>query len=274
MGRTGFIIRRVGIIGVLVGASAVGSAGGLGSAGAATRPATKPLTILVTNDDGYNAPGINALVQALRTLPKAKVVVVAPATNESGTGSKTTPGTLVTTRGTTLSGYPAVAVDGYPADTIRAALDQLHIRPTLVVSGVNLGQNLGPVLDLSGTVGAARAAAARGIPAIASSQGLGSPVAFTVAAKAVVGWISTHRATLAVTAAPQATIVNINAPSCGTTGSPRGTVDVPPATTGNPLAASNCSSTATHPPDDVTALDNGFIVIDRVPATAGAGQGS
>jgi len=273
MGRKAHTIRRVICIGGLVGSLVVSSGLGLTPAGAAAR-ATRPLTILVTNDDGYNAPGINAVVQALRTLPKVKVVVVAPATNESGSGSKTTPGTLVTTKETTLSGYPAVAVQGYPADTIRAALDQLHVRPNLVVSGVNLGQNLGPVLDLSGTVGAARAAAARGIPAIASSQGLGSPVAFPVAAKAVVGWISSHRSTLKVTRSPQATIVNINAPSCGTTGSPRGTVDVPPATSGNPLSTSNCSSTATDPPDDVTALDDGFIVIAWVPATAGSGSGS
>ena len=194
--------------------------------------------------------------------------VVAPATNESGSGSKTTPGRLVTTKVTTLSGYPAVAVQGYPADTIRAAVQQLKIRPGLVVSGINLGQNLGPVLDLSGTVGAARAAAALGIPAVATSQGLGTPVAYPVTAKAVLTWIRTNRSKLAVTKKPKTTIVNINGPSCGTTGSPRGTVNVPPATTGNPLALSNCASTDTDPPDDVTALADGYIVADQVPASA------
>jgi 5'-nucleotidase len=238
-------------------------------AGAATK-SPKPLTILVTNDDGYNAPGINTVVQALRKLPKVTVKVVAPATNQSGTGGKTTIGTLATTKVKTLSGYPAVAVQGYPADTIRAAVDQLHIHPGLVVSGVNLGQNLGPVADLSGTVGAARAAAALGIPAVASSQGLGTPVAFKVAAQAVVKWITSHRSTLVVTNSPQSTIVNINAPSCGTTGAPRGTVNVPPATSGNPLATSNCASTATNPPDDVTALGEGYIVVDQLPAMAAA----
>jgi 5'-nucleotidase len=236
---------------------------GASSAGAAS---PKPLTIVVTNDDGYNSPGINTVVQALRKLPKVTVKVVAPATNQSGTGSKTTPGTLVTTKVTTLAGYPAVAVQGYPADTIRAAIDQLHIKPNLVVSGINLGQNVGPAVDLSGTVGAARAAAARGIPAIASSQGLGSPMAYPVAAKAVIGWITSHRAKLTVTKTPQKTVVNVNAPSCGTTGSPRGTVNVPPATSGNLLATSDCSSTATGPPDDITALGEGFIVVDQVPA--------
>jgi 5'-nucleotidase len=58
----------------------------------------KPLTILVTDDHGYNAPGINTMVQALRKLPRVIVKVVAPATNESGSGCKTTAGTLVVPR--------------------------------------------------------------------------------------------------------------------------------------------------------------------------------
>jgi 5'-nucleotidase len=232
--------------------------------------APKPLTIVVTNDDGYNAPGINTLVQALRRLPRVTVKVVAPATNQSGTGSKITTGSLVTTKVKTLSGYPAIAVQGYPADTIRVALEQLHLHPNLVVSGINFGQNLGPVLDLSGTVGAARAAAARGIPALAASQGLGNPVDFPVTAKAVIEWVISNRSRLEVSRTPQKTIVNINGPSCGNTGSPRGTVNVPPATTGNPLAASDCSSSATRPADDVAALNEGFIVVDNVAATPGA----
>lgn len=239
---------------------------GAGTAGAA-QP-VKPLTIVVTNDDGYNAPGINAVVQALRKLPKVTVKVVAPATNQSGTGSKTTPGTLTYTKGKTLAGYPAIAVNGYPADTIAVALNQLHLHPGLVVSGANLGQNLGPVLDLSGTVGAARAAASHGIPAVAVSQGVGSPVDFPVAAATVAKWVTTHRANLKVTKTPQTTIVNINAPSCDGTGSVRGTVNVPPATSGSILSNQNCASTVTNPPDDVTALNNGYIVVDQVPATA------
>ena len=256
---------------VLVGMfGAIGAVGavGAGPAGAASSP--KPLTIVVTNDDGYNAPGINTMVQALRALPKVTVKVVAPATNQSGTGSKTTAGPIMTTTAKTLSGYPAVAVQGYPADTIAVALGKLHLHPNLVVSGINFGQNLGPVLDLSGTVGAARAAAAKGIPAVAASQGIGNPVAFPVTAKAVIKWITDNRAKLAVTKTPQKTIVNVNGPSCGTTGSPRGTVNVPPAQTGPALAPSDCSSTTTNPPDDVTALADGFIVVDKVGASPGS----
>jgi 5'-nucleotidase len=57
------------------------------SAGGATKPSTT-LNILVTNDDGVTAPGINATVQALTALPHTKVIVVAPLTNQSGTGAK------------------------------------------------------------------------------------------------------------------------------------------------------------------------------------------
>ncbi len=241
------------------------------AAGATSSP--KPLTIVVTNDDGYNAPGINTMVQALRAMPHVTVKVVAPATNQSGTGSKTTAGPLVSTHVTTLSGYRAIAVQGFPADTIRVALGQMHLHPNLVVSGINLGQNLGPVLDLSGTVGAARAAASRGIPAVAASQGIGDPVDYPVTARAVVASITSHRATLVAPKA-QTSIVNINGPSCGTTGSPRGTVEVPPAATGNPLAPSDCASVATSPADDVTALAEGFIVVGKVPVRPEAAAGS
>ena len=132
------------------------------------------LTVLVTNDDGVGAPGINAVVQGLRTLPKTQVTVVAPLMNQSGTGGKTTPGKLTVTKATTASGYPARAVAGYPADTVTWAVKDhgISFRPDLVVSGINFGQNIGPLADLSGTVGAARAAVKLGIPALAASQGV------------------------------------------------------------------------------------------------------
>ena len=136
--------------------------------------------IVVTNDDGVAAPGIDAVVTALRAVPGVHVDVVAPAKNQSGTGGKTTSGTLTYTASKTASGYPATAVNGYPADTITVALDQLHLHPSLVVSGANLGQNLGPVTNLSGTVGAAKAAVSRGVPALAVSAGVGSPVDYQI----------------------------------------------------------------------------------------------
>ncbi len=75
-----------------VAAVAAGTISVAPPAGAAKKPAT--ITVLVTNDDGVAAPGIDALVEALRTTKSTKVVVVAPATNQTSTGGTTTPGTL------------------------------------------------------------------------------------------------------------------------------------------------------------------------------------
>ena len=161
-----------------------------------TAPAAK-LTIMVTNDDGVDAPGINAVVQGLRTLPHTEVTVVAPLTNQSGTGGKTSAGALTTSAATTASGYPAVAVHGYPADTVIWAVKDhgLPFRPDLVVSGINFGQNIGPLAALSGTVGAAREAVTLGVPALAASQGVdnGSSPLFAQAVPLVEQWVTDHR---------------------------------------------------------------------------------
>ena len=86
----------------------------------ATHP--EPLRILVSNDDGFDALGIDAVVEALRALPGVTVTVVAPATNQSGTGEQITDGPLTATSEQTLSGYPATAVQGFPADSIIYAI--------------------------------------------------------------------------------------------------------------------------------------------------------
>ena len=124
-------VRRLGLLSLLVvPALALGVCSSSSSKqGSATTITTTtaavatPLRVLVTNDDGVHAPGIDALVQALRALPQVTIIVVAPAVNQSGTGGKTTKGTLKTAPTTTASGYPATAVRGYPADTIRWAID-------------------------------------------------------------------------------------------------------------------------------------------------------
>ena len=243
-------------------------------AGVSTTANVAPLTILVTNDDGYNAPGINTVVESLLKLPNVVVKVVAPATNESGTGSKTTPGALTAITTKTLGGYPAVAVKGYPADTVRYAFDTLHIKPDVVVSGVNMGQNVGQFINVSGTVGAARAGAARGVPAVASSQGLGNPVQFQVTADAVVKWLTDNRSKLHADPGSKAGVVtNINGPSCAAGLKPRGTITLPPAPAGTPNALSakqDCASTAT-PTNDVEGLNEGYIVVDTIPLAPGTG---
>jgi 5'-nucleotidase len=234
---------------------------------ASSTAAPAVLHIVVTNDDGYSADGISTVVTALEKLPNTDVTVVAPKTNQSGTGGKTTTGKLVIADATTKDGTPAHSVDGTPADTIRAALDDLGLKPDLVVSGINQGQNLGPMADLSGTVGAARAAVARGIPAVAASQGLGNPVTYAAIAPYITDWVQQNRDALLNKTAP-VQVVNFNAPSCAT-GSLRGLAKVEPDLTksdmGKALATADCTSTAAAGSTDVSAFNVGFVSESTLP---------
>jgi 5'-nucleotidase len=233
-------------------------------------PAPTGTVIMVTNDDGVSAPGLDAVVNRLRMLPGVSVQVVAPASNESGTGGRTTSGTLRHSPATTASGYPATAVDGFPADTVRVALDDLKLRPALVVSGVNKGQNVGPIAGISGTVGAARAAAQRGIPAIAVSSGQpGAGGNFDFAAGADYAVREAQKELPSGGAARDtATIANINVPSC-TTGSIRGLQDLPADTTPDLRALGSSNCTSTRPPSTETeSFLDGFAVLTRIPARA------
>jgi 5'-nucleotidase len=236
------------------------------SAAKPKKPAT--ITVLVTNDDGVAAPGIDALVEALRTQKNTKVVVVAPATNQSGKGGSTTPGPLTTEAATTASGYESTAVQGTPADTITAALDQLGVKPNVVMSGINAGQNLGSLTDLSGTVGAARAAATRGLPAVAFSQGLGDAPQYDSTAKLAVDWLKQHRAALAKAPkkAPK-TIDNYNVPNCPS-GKARGVKKVTTAPDAEgAVAGVDCNSTVTTPTNDIEAFNAGWAARSEVSIT-------
>jgi 5'-nucleotidase len=130
------------------------------------------LRILVTNDDGWDAQGLAALVGALA--PLGEVVVAAPAANASGSSQAVTSlGEPIVVRRVTIAGASeAYAVAGEPA--VAALFGILELggeRPfDAVVSGINRGANVGAVSHLSGTVGAAMQAAEVGIPAFAVSQ--------------------------------------------------------------------------------------------------------
>jgi 5'-nucleotidase len=224
--------------------------------------------VLVSNDDDVHAPGLDAVVQALRKQPGVTVKVVGPAKNQSGTGGKTTPGTLTYSNTTTMSGYPAVAVNGYPADSINVAFDQLHLKPDVVISGANLGQNLGPVVDLSGTVGAARAGATHGVPALAVSAGIAAQPDYATAADYAIKWLVTERPLLPATPATSpSTVMSLNVPTC-TTGKVRGELKLPVQVKLAPgesaVGPSNCLSTAT-PNTEVAAFTDGFATLVRLP---------
>ncbi len=124
------------------------------------------MKILISNDDGYQAPGIVALYEALKDL--ADVEVVAPELNNSAkSNALTLHGPLTVTRAVNGFRY----VNGTPADCVHIALTGLlGYRPDLVVSGINNGANMGDDTIYSGTVGAAMEGFLFGIPAIAFSQ--------------------------------------------------------------------------------------------------------
>lgn len=226
------------------------------------------LRILVTNDDGVEADGIDAIVQGLLTLENVEVTVVAPLENQSGTGGQTTAGELVVTDTTTKSGYPAKAVAGFPADSIVWAIDQggIDFVPDLVVSGINAGQNYSSeIIPFSGTVGAARAAAARGIPALAVSQGLGEPIDFPSGVAAGLAWIEDNVAALLAESGTIDSFTSINVPTCAPGTTTRGTVEVPVASlNGSDYDSQDCASTV-EATSDVTGFQSGFVTVTELP---------
>lgn len=129
--------------------------------------------VLVTNDDGIDAPGLRALVRAFSG--NIEVVVVAPAINRSGSTSFASilSGPVTVEEVAVQGAKTAYAVTGYPADCVLIAVTGLmkDEPPDLVVSGINSGANVADAWAYSGTLGAARIAALHGIPAIAVSGG-------------------------------------------------------------------------------------------------------
>jgi len=125
--------------------------------------------ILVTNDDGVDSPGLLALAQALRQV--GRVTVIAPDSNRSAIGRGITIHNPLHLDEVTLAdGTPAFATDGTPVDCVRfATTPVVDDPPDVVVSGVNLGVNLGDDVTYSGTVAAALEGMLMGWPAIAVS---------------------------------------------------------------------------------------------------------
>ncbi len=230
----------------------------------AANPPSDNFTILVTNDDGVAAPGIDSLVEALRGLPATNVIVVAPAENQSGTSdtrSAEVPGWQYSL---TASGFPAVAVLGFPADSVDIALGTFGWTPDLVIAGINEGQNIGPLVEVSGTVGAARTAARAGYPALAVSQGIGEPADFASGVRQVLDWVKSFRQD------PRPIdvegVANLNVPSC-TTGEIHGLaiVDVAVAPAGRNPFESDCSGPGSSEySDDIGAFTHGWATLSTL----------
>jgi len=144
------------------------------------------MQILLTNDDGIYAPGLQALEHELRSL--GSVEVVAPLIEQSGVGHAITYLTPLMARelfdGTRRRGW---AVEGSPADCVKLAISELcRPRPQLLVSGINSGQNAGINVLYSGTVAAAIEGAFFGITSIAVSLEYDEQARYDVAARQAV----------------------------------------------------------------------------------------
>jgi 5'-nucleotidase len=182
------------------------------------------MRVLLTNDDGISAPGLQAARRALRELDGIELDVIAPDSNRSATARSITTRSPLTVEEVEFDdGDVGYATDGTPVDCVRfAELGLVGGRPDLIVSGINHGANLGDDITYSGTVAAALEGIVLGIPAVALSQqssggGMGYvsgrfdfSVAAAFAAELVVR--------LATESMPEATLINVNCPA----GEPQG----------------------------------------------------
>ncbi len=263
--------RVFAVVAIALVAAACSSSSDSPSDAAAPLPApaasAPSLRIMVSNDDGIASPGLDQLVVALAELPDVELTVVAPAENQSGSSDKTTPGAVTYGPGATASGVAGTAVNGFPADAVLVGLDKLALEPDLVVSGVNAGQNVGPLAAISGTVGVARTAVRAGIPAVALSAGLTYDAEqYAVAIDALLVWITENRGQLVEGTFP-AEVVSINVPACPAS-SMGEIVDVALATAipdGVNVFVSSCDATGDAPDDDVLALVGGWATRTVVP---------
>jgi 5'-nucleotidase len=143
-------------------------------------PASRPL-ILITNDDGYDAPGLQALIGSVAAL--GRVVVAAPDREQSGASHALTLDRPLRVQTVAEDRY---RIDGTPTDCVHLAVDRLCGRlPDLVLSGINRGLNVGDDVTYSGTVAGALEGALLRIPAIAVSAALPpeGPIDYTQAAR-------------------------------------------------------------------------------------------
>ena len=130
------------------------------------------MKVLLTNDDGVHAAGLDAMRRALLELPNVELAVIAPDTNRSAIGRGITTRTPLWVEEVEFDdGTTGFATDGTPVDCVRfAALGLVESPPQLIVSGINHGANLGDDITYSGTVAAALEGIVLGLPAIAVSQ--------------------------------------------------------------------------------------------------------
>ncbi|MEZ5137730.1 MAG: 5'/3'-nucleotidase SurE [Acidimicrobiales bacterium] len=195
------------------------------------------------NDDGYDAEGIDALVEGLSTLDDVEITVVAPATQQSGTGGSETEGELTAEEVELRSGHPATAVEGFRPIPLRVRDHGRRARPG------GHGHQRGPEPRAGGrclgTVGAARKAVSFGVPALATSQGLADELDYDVAVPLILDWVAEHRDALAAGDVP-VEVTNLQRPELrrGRAAGPAGGRDRRGRRRSRLLGAPDCTSTA------------------------------
>ena len=162
--------------------------------------------ILVTNDDGYDSPGLHALAEAV--MPLGRVIIAAPDREQSGTAHALTLDRPLRAR---KVGKDRYRIDGTPTDCVHLAVDKLCDElPSLVLSGINRGLNVGDDITYSGTVAGALEGALLRIPAIAVSTGVPDEgaVSYELAAE-FAGRVVAHVLKRGLTTG---TLLNVNVP--------------------------------------------------------------
>jgi len=172
------------------------------------KPSRKKIHILVSNDDGIDAPGIAALVRELQKI--GNVTVVAPDRQQSAVGHAITMNYPLRVKKFQKNGrFFGYAVEGTPADAVKLAVRALlPKKPELIVSGINHGSNTAISVIYSGTVSAATEGTILGIPSIAVSLTTFGPVDFSYAAR-----FSRKLAQMVIrNGLPKGTLLNVNIP--------------------------------------------------------------
>jgi 5'-nucleotidase len=264
---------------------AIGAAGLIGAVvlgvtpiATASPPASAdPLRIMLTNDDGYMAPGLAALRDALAAAGY-EVTVVAPLGNQSGSGARATFGGSLQVTHPSPDTY---AVEGSPADATEVGLSVVFAdeAPDLVVSGSNAGQNVAAATIHSGTVGAAVTAIEDDVPAIAVSTELaGASGPYTETADFLVDLVrALQRQAHGDRILPEGTGLNVNYPVVedGSTPSPqltrtgRGLLDLTysgalPGVGGSAALGVVVDLTV---PETVAGADSTALAANRIPVT-------
>ncbi|KAL7601286.1 hypothetical protein Lser_V15G25767 [Lactuca serriola] len=176
-------------------------------------------TIMVTNDDGIDAPGLQALVRVLVSTNQYRVLVCAPDSEKSAVSHSITWRHPLSAKRIDINGATAFAVSGTPADCTSLGISKALFSsvPDLVLSGINMGSNCGYHIVYSGTVAGAREAFFNGLPSVSISYdwvgGTSSINDFTLAAEACLPLISSILVEIKTKTFPQKCFLNVDLPT-------------------------------------------------------------